>query len=179
MQCFLKARNPHSSRIYCHGREVSAISDLRARCPRKHQRQRSGSGPRSRPRATPRHRPARSGAESGGSCGGRTPPQTLGTGQHPRSSHHPKTGRYLVKLFQAVLSSDTGLFNVIINSVQDCALAIKTVAGSQQPRVGQWTQKHTSPGPGCPRRTARWERGAHQPAASGRRAACGVGCNEV
>lgn len=32
---------------------------------------------------------------------------------------------YLVKLFQAIFSLDTGLFNIIVNSVKDCTLSNK------------------------------------------------------
>lgn len=35
---------------------------------------------------------------------------------------HGEIRDYLVKLLQAVLGFDTGLLNIIINSIKDCAL---------------------------------------------------------
>lgn len=40
----------------------------------------------------------------------------------PQRLNYQKTGRYLVQLFQAVFSFDTGLLNVIIDSIEDGAL---------------------------------------------------------
>lgn len=36
-----------------------------------------------------------------------------------------ETQQYLVKLFQAIFSLDTGLFNIIVNSIKDCTLSSK------------------------------------------------------
>lgn len=89
-----------------------------------------------------------------------------------------------MKLLQAVLSSDTGLFNVIVNSIKDCALVINDSdrqSATARGESGRRNACHQAQGCLCtqPRCTARWEPGSQQPAVSGRRAECGVGSNEV
>lgn len=91
------------------------------------------------------------GAEDG--CGGRGPSSEFTMpGNSSSNAHYRQAGRYLVQLFQAVFSFDTGLLDVIIDSIEDGALRTNesdsrstTSRGRRGPQMGRGTSTRDKP----------------------------------
>lgn len=91
------------------------------------------------------------GAEDG--CGGRgSSSEFTMPGNSSSNAHYRQAGRYLVQLFQAVFSFDTGLLDVIIDSIEDGALRTNESdsrstpsRGRRGPQTGRGTSTRDKP----------------------------------